>query len=225
MMIKAVIFDLDNTLYSYDECNEKATDALRIYACSRYKISAEEFEKAYSWAKAQVKHQLGNTGASHNRMLYMQLFLERIGCSPLDGSLDLYDLYWNTMLENMHAYSYVDELLKLLKESKIKIGILTDLTAHIQHRKIFKLGIDRYVDAIVTSEEAGEEKPASCMFKTMLTKLDVAATEALMVGDSKEKDIEGALGNGIDGILVTSDNIENMHSIVMEYIDARNNKE
>ena len=152
-------------------------------------------------------------------MLYMQRFLEIIGVQPLDGALELYDTYWNKMLENMELFPYVRSLFDELKKGGIKIAVLTDLTAHIQHRKLRKLGIDKYVDVIVTSEEAGREKPSIEAFNMIKEKLKIPEEELLIIGDSLEKDIEGAKEAGIKGILFTKKHIDDMKSLVMEYID------
>ena len=49
--------------------------------------------------------------------------------------------------------------MKELKKRKIRIGIGTDMTAYVQYRKLEAIGVTSYIDFIVTSEEAGAEKP------------------------------------------------------------------
>ena len=53
---------------------------------------------------------------------------------------------------------------KELKEQRIKTAVVSDLTTHIQLRKMDKLRISKYIDFLVTSEEAGSEKPHAVMF-------------------------------------------------------------
>lgn len=220
-MIRAVIFDLDNTVYNYDKCHEKAMKKLQGYACKKYALTTGTFCSKFDEAKKTVKNQLGNTGASHNRLLYMQTFLESIARKPADGAIGLYDVYWDTMLENMHLFPYVLPLMKRLKEQGISIGVLTDLTAHIQHRKIQKLGLTDYVDVLVTSEEAGQEKPSEIAFDKLKAKMTFDPEEMLMIGDSQEKDIDGALRAGMHGLLFSIDKASNMDQLVMEYIYDR----
>lgn len=67
--------------------------------------------------------------------------------------------------------------MKQLKEQGVYVGICTNMTAEIQYQKIEKLGITRWIDGVVTSEEAGVEKPdyriflcaekAECCLKTV----------------------------------------------------------
>ncbi len=219
-MIKAVVFDLDNTIYNYDECHIVAMKQLEEYVCDKYGLNKVDFRKNFELAKVEVKKLLGNTGASHNRMLYMQIFLEKINQSPVEYALELYDIYWRAMLEKMTPFKYVMPLMKQLKHRKIEIGILTDLTAHIQHRKIKKLCITEYIDAIVTSEEVGAEKPSSIAFSRIIQKLHCNPEEILMIGDSQKKDIDGAVNVGMRGMLFLESYKDTMDERVMEYIDG-----
>ncbi len=82
------------------------------------------------------------------------------------------------------------------------MGIVSDLTTHIQLRKIHKLGLSQYVDVLVTSEEAGSEKPHAIMFLLALNKLDVSPHEAIFVGDNPINDIEGANAVRMDSVLI-----------------------
>lgn len=219
-MIKAVVFDLDNTIYNYDECHIVAMKQLEEYVCDKYGLNKVDFRKNFELAKDEVKKLLGNTGASHNRMLYMQIFLEKINQSPVEDALELYDIYWSAMLEKMTPFKYVMPLMKQLKHRKIEIGILTDLTAHIQYRKIKKLCITEYIDAIVTSEEVGAEKPSSIAFSRIIQKLHCNPEEILMIGDSQKKDIDGAVNVGMRGMLFLESYKDTMDERVMEYIDG-----
>lgn len=199
-MIKGILFDLDNTLYDYDACDREAQKVLEKWCFQNLNIERTQFQSCYEQSKKMVKQQLGNVGASHNRLLYMQNFLELLGKPPVLYALEMYDIYWNTMLEKMERFDYVLPLFQWLKERKIKIGILTDLTAHIQHRKIRALLLEEYVDILVSSEEAGREKPEACIFDLMIRKMQLLPEELLMVGDSMMKDIQGAEAVGMEAV-------------------------
>lgn len=208
-MYKAVIFDLDDTLYEYEKLNEEAISVLRQYTCMRYQIIPSYFDMAFGHARKETKTMLVHTGASHNRLLYCQKTLERLGEKPVGGALDMYEVYWGYILKHMKLRDGVLDLLEYCSKIGIKIGICSDLTAHIQHRKLRKLGIDSWIDAVVTSEEAGAEKPAEIMYKLILNKLGVAPEHAIFVGDSLEKDVEGAQKVGIRTVWLHAENGSN----------------
>lgn len=196
-MIKAVVFDLDDTLYEYEKLNEQAIHAV----CQKYadilKISEESFREAFEWGKNKTKEMMHDCASRHNRMLYFQKVSEYLKLNPIEYTLSMYETYWNYMLEHMTLYPGVLELFDYLKREHIKIGICTDLTVHIQHRKLQKLGIGSYIDVLVTSEEADAEKPDLRMFHLVLKKLNLNPEEVIYVGDSFEKDIVGAGNAGM----------------------------
>ena len=70
--------------------------------------------------------------------------------------------------------------------------IVTDLTAQIQFRKIVYFGLDRYFDYIVTSEEAGHDKPHRAPFDIALDKMRPKGSCIWMIGDNPVNDIRGA---------------------------------
>lgn len=199
-MIKMVMFDLDGTLYPYDHCNQVAERRLKEVISVRWSVSVQEAGSMLEISKREVKEQLGNVAASHNRLLYMQRLCEMKGENPLLTAMNFYEVYWNTMLEEMRLFPYVMPLFQLLKRRNIKIGILTDLTAHIQYRKIERLEIGSYIDYFTSSEEAGEDKPSEKIFHKMLIKTPFQPEEVLMVGDSQERDINGAVRQGMQAV-------------------------
>ncbi|MDE6888004.1 MAG: HAD family hydrolase [Eubacterium sp.] len=217
-MIKGMVFDLDDTVYDYQSCNQYAVSRLGQYCMDKFCIPKKEFDTIYERSKNIVKERLQDTAASHNRMLYMQTFLEQILQRPAVCALELYHIYWDTMLKTMELYDYVLPLFRELASQGIQIAVLTDLTAQIQHRKMIRLGIAEYVDVLVTSEEAGKEKPDPAMFELVIQKLQLHPEQLVMVGDSFEKDIEGAKLAGMHGILYSREKEDTIIRECMELI-------
>ena len=200
-MIKAVILDLDDTLYAYEPLDAKARARVCAYTCEQLGITAGKYEEAYLFGRSETKRQLGDVGASHNRLLYYQKTLEYLGVNPMPMTLRLYEMYWGTFLEKMALFEGVREFINSLHKHKIKVMICTDLTAHIQHRKIEALGLASDICCLVTSEEAGREKPAPEVFILCLKKLGLPPEEVCCIGDSLVKDVEGAKAVGMQAIL------------------------
>ena len=86
-MVKAVIFDLDNTLYDYDAVNERAIEAAGKWLCAEAQIAYEEFLKAFQKGREQTKKALRNCAAQHNRIIYFQKASEYLGLNPVKYSL------------------------------------------------------------------------------------------------------------------------------------------
>ena len=123
--------------------------------------------------------------------------LEYMNINPLDNALKIYDCYWENFLSKMKLF---DGVINLIKKYQGKICLVTDLTAHIQYRKIKKLNLDHYINLIVSSEECGKEKPNPNMFTLGLKKLQLTKNDICMIGDNYDKDIYGASSLGIKSI-------------------------
>lgn len=199
-MIKAVVFDLDNTLYAYDPLDQEAGQRVQDFTCRMLGISKDRYQEAYQFGRAETKRKLGNVASSHNRLLYFQKTLEYMKVKPMPLSLQMYEMYWGTFLEKMQLFPGARSLIDSLCEKGIMIAVCTDLTAHIQHRKLIALGLSDDIFCLVTSEEAGREKPASEMFALCLEKLGLPAEEVCYIGDNYSKDIVGAKACGMKAI-------------------------
>lgn len=199
-MLQAIIFDLDDTLYAYNPLDKKARANVEKFTCEMLDISSEQYKEAYQFGRQETKKRLPDVGAGHNRLLYCQKTLEYLGVPPMPLSLRMYEQYWGTFLQEMKVFAGVKELFALLKEKNIPIVICTDLTAHVQHRKIEALGIAQDIKYLVSSEEAGREKPAKEMFDLCLEKLKLPPEHIWYVGDSFQKDVEGAMKAGMKAV-------------------------
>lgn len=189
----AILFDTDNTLYHYDPAHTVAMKAVRDKVASTLAIEPAAFDKAFAEARTQVKARLKHTAASHNRLLYLQRMLEIIGLgSQVLLALDLEQTYWRTFLGHAVLFDEVKELLDDIRLLGIPTAIVTDLTAQIQFRKIVYFGLDRYFDYIVTSEEAGYDKPHGAQFQMALQKVAPGGDCIWMIGDNPVNDIGGA---------------------------------
>lgn len=189
----AVMFDTDNTLYPYDPAHRAAMRAVRDKSARLFAIDEERFDHAFGTARSVIKQRLGNTASSHSRLLYFQQMLEIIGLgSQVLLALDLEQTYWRTFLSNAHLFDGVKDFLDDLRIAGIPTAVVTDLTSQIQFRKIVYFELDRYFDHIVTSEEAGFDKPHAAPFEIAVAKLQPAGTCLWMIGDSAHCDVAGA---------------------------------
>jgi len=189
----AFLFDTDNTLYHYDPAHAAAQKAVRDKVVSTFSITPEEFDKAFKEARNQVKNRLKHTAASHSRLLYLQRMLEIMGLgSQVLLALDFEQTYWRTFLSNAILFESVKELLDDIRLLGIPTAIVTDLTAQIQFRKVVYFGLDHYFDYIITSEEAGFDKPHEAPFQIAMEKMRPKGDCIWMIGDNPVNDIRGA---------------------------------
>ena len=223
MFYKGIIFDLDNTLYSYTDCHNFALEKCINYLISITSYNYEKIYNIYNKISIDIKNELQNTASSHNKSIYFKKMLEIL---KLDYSLFRYlnDIYWNNFYEKMKPYDYVKEFLEWNKKNNIKIGILTNYETEYQIIKLEKLGLLKYIDHILTSEEVGIEKPSYKMFYKMLDYMELTINDIIMFGDDFEKDIKGALNLNILSYWVNENNLDfiNYQYIYNKFINIYN---
>jgi putative hydrolase of the HAD superfamily len=189
----AVLFDTDNTLYHYDPAHEAAMIAVKQKVTGTFSISESQFEEAFGKARNEVKRRLMHKASSHSRLLYFQRMLEIMGLgSQVLLALDFEQTYWRTFLSNAVLFDGVKVFLDDLRLAGIPTAVVTDLTAQIQFRKIVYFGLDHYFDYIVTSEEAGFDKPHVAPFDIAIEKMLPKGKCIWMIGDNPINDVQGA---------------------------------
>lgn len=203
--MKAALFDLDNTLYDAQQYFLGAfTDV------SKY-ISAKHDIPEHAVYKALVK--LWKEKTSTYPYLFNDL-LELLHLSQ-DGLPTLVETF-NEYAGTIEPYPDAIPTLHSLKETGVKLGIITDGNVERQKRKIESLKLETLFDVIVYAKES-ESKPSPLPFLTALDKLKVKPSDALYVADNPILDFKGAKEVGIKTIRI----LRGEYTIIPrnEYID------
>jgi putative hydrolase of the HAD superfamily len=193
-----LFLDLDDTLIPSTQAYDHGMRTLGI----------EPSDETYLRARAQVKA-LCPPGypASRSRRLYFKRYLELAGqFSPLRHS-EMVEVYENAVSSFVSKAWHDLGRPRLLKELRLrarKIGLVTNETLAAQVSKLRGLDPDwKLFDFMITSEEAGVEKPHPRIFERALELAAAHPTEVLMVGDNPKMDIEGARAMGFKAVLCT----------------------
>ena len=201
--IRGILLDLDNTLYEYELCHRYAIESCSQYFQKNNPTSFFQFKKNYELAKQEIKKYTAGQAASHSRFLYFQRFLEnKFQKTDVNLTIRFEKLYWNSFFKKMRLFSGVMDFLKQCHKNNIKVCLITDLTASIQFKKINYLKIGKYLDFIVSSEEAGRDKPHQNIFRLALQKLKMRPNDVILIGDDYNKDLAGGEQMGIKTILI-----------------------
>lgn len=203
-MPKAVIFDIDDTLYSYKSANAHAMDALCRYARRELNLEEGAFREDYNRVMDYQMRERGETAGCHSRAIRLQLLLEERGL-PLRHAAAMNDLYWNALLDVITPSPGVTELIQALKGRGIRLGVGSDMTADWQLKKLERLGLLDLMDFVVTSEEAGVEKPDPGLFLLCAEKAGCLPEECLFIGDNLKKDVLGAQNAGMEALWLQPD--------------------
>lgn len=184
-MIKAVIFDLDNTLIDFIRMKriavEEAVDAMIDAGLSLPKKKAvEELFKIYF-----------REGLEDPQIF--QKFLKE-----MTGEIDYKKLayaivaYRQVRTGFLHPYPGTSRTLMKLKEKGLKLAVVSDAPKLKAWIRLVNMRIDHFFDVVVALEDTGEKKPSLLPFKAALKQLKVPPSECLMVGDWPERDLTGA---------------------------------
>lgn len=187
---RAILFDLDNTLYGYARPHARAMEAVREKVLRALSVSQAPFNDAFSLARAEVKRLLGDTASARSRLLYFQRTVELLGLSSQPAlALDLEQTYWRTLMTNARLFPGAEDTLIELRSAGLPLALVTDLAAQVQFRKLIYFGIDRYFDAVVTAEEAGVSMVRLRPFEMAVAKLGLQPSDPVWFIGSSEPDI------------------------------------
>ena len=205
---KAVIFDLDGTLFDHFGAVEKSFEKLYNKYSVFHKMAFEEFLKLNKnlLKKYFILYRDKQISWEDHRIYRIKALYSHFGISLSDDEanekfieyLKIYESCWQP-LDNAPL------LLKKLKDVGYKLGIITNGESSQQHKKIHVLGIEEFFDSTVISSDFGFAKPDVSIFKHALQELGVEEQEAIYVGDSISSDICGAANAGIDSIYIIRD--------------------
>jgi putative hydrolase of the HAD superfamily len=195
-MIKSIIFDVDDTLYDFRSAHSAALGTLSAFVESALGVSPEAFIALHGETFRLQEARLGNTAASHNRLIRFQMMLEALN-KPVALAPSMAELYWSALLACVRPLPGAAETMTQLRDRGMTIGVGTNMTADWQFAKLQRLGMMPLIDFIVTSEEAGVEKPDAGLFALCARKAGCAMFECAFVGDSLKGDALGARDAGM----------------------------
>ncbi|GAB1442112.1 TIGR02253 family HAD-type hydrolase [Ignavibacteriales bacterium] len=189
-MIKAVIFDLDNTLVDFMKMKR-----LSIEAALTAMIDAG-LQLSLTDASAEIDKIYKEQGIEYQQVfdLFLTQQLGMINHKILSSGIVAYR---KAREANLIPYPHVYSSLNLLAKMGIKLGILSDAPSKEAWLRLAYLNFHHIFDEVVTFDDTGERKPSPVPFMAILKKLVVEPGEALMVGDWAERDIVGASNVGI----------------------------
>jgi putative hydrolase of the HAD superfamily len=196
-----VLFDLDDTLHDDTYAYQSAAEEVAREVAAEHGIDALALKAAYVAEAEGFWHRLSaddlKVKLSRIRASMWQAALESVGVGDpevAERSADRYNAYRSKYYT---LFPGALDLLRLLKERGMKLGLVTNGLSETHREKIALLRVSEFFDAIFLADEVGMIKPNPLLFAHACRTLDGAPARAAMVGDRYDRDIKGALEAGL----------------------------
>jgi putative hydrolase of the HAD superfamily len=189
-MIKAVVFDLDNTLMDFMKMKKRAIEeAIPAMVDAGLEITPEIANKI-------IDEIYTEQGIEYQQVFdeFLNRVLKKVDYKILSAGIVAYRRAREaSLIPYPKVYSTMFKLIKM----GVKMGILSDAPVKEAWLRLAYLNFHQIIDVVVTFDDTGKRKPSPEPFKLLLSRLEVAPEEALMVGDWVERDIVGAAAVGM----------------------------
>lgn len=206
--IKAIFFDLDDTLLNCRKAQHIAILEFKRLHSEFDKFSNDEF--AESWRKASSE--------IYDKYHYKEITFEELKSGRMQNLYKNFDIkisfekgselfkeYHKLYEKNWCLFDDTIEVISNLKDN-YKIAIITNGDSIQQRNKIKKVELDKYFDNIFISTEVGFAKPHKEIFDYACEKIGEVPENCIMVGDLYKSDIQGSINSGIQGIWLNRSN-------------------
>ncbi|NOS86619.1 MAG: HAD family hydrolase [Ignavibacteria bacterium] len=199
-MINTVVFDFDDTLFDHRHSSREGLRSVwKRYSCF-HDMTLEELEVEHTKLLEKIhfsqvlfgKMSIKESRAERFKFLFLDHGIE-VDYHTAENAAEIYRMAYQ---KHRRISEGAEEILKLFKKN-YKLAIVTNNLISEQEEKLDFLGLTKYIDLMVTSEEARVPKPDPQIFNLLLTKLNAKPVETVMIGDSWEHDIMGAHNAGM----------------------------
>jgi len=189
-MIKAILFDLDETLLDRDASIQVFLE--QQYARFREQLTAAPFDQYRNRFLQYDAH-----GYAAKEQVYARLVDEF--ALPIAADTLVADFYTNSWRPPI-LFPGATTLLQQLRAAGFRLGIITNGSARTQLPKIEQSELLSLVDVALVSEVEGVRKPDALIFQRAAQRIGVELQACVMVGDNPQADIGGALAVGMKAI-------------------------
>ena len=190
-MLKAILFDLDNTLINFLHFKMETAKAAAA-AMVKHGLPATEIQ-----AYGKIFSVYEKKGIEYQKTFYdvvKQYDLEINQAEKIQQAAIL--AYLRKKFEVLQPYPIVRPTLTRLS-GKYKLGIVTDAPRNKAWQRLILAGLNEHFDFVITHDDTMEKKPHPSVFRLALGKLGVLPEAVLFVGDNTERDIKGAKEAGM----------------------------
>ncbi len=188
-LIRAILFDADNTIYATKGVAKKADiEAMKIFAKKTNKSVKEIYD---IWKKIVIPLMNEKNPKKRTRKYSYMLLAKEI---KTNGVNDALEIFMKTLINSIELIPGFDKIIPFLQN--YKLAVITEDTSDLTLPKLRKFKLDQKFDTIITSDKIGEMKPSIDYYEKAFLKFNVQPNECLVIGDNFEKDLKIAKDMG-----------------------------
>jgi YjjG family noncanonical pyrimidine nucleotidase len=214
--IKHIFFDLDHTLWDFEKNSALAFE--KIFQELNFNIDSQQFMDIYNpinvaYWKLYERNEIDQEALRVNRLkdafeaIDFEVTLEEIN--------SISNLFIEYLTSNNHLIDGTIDLLEYLKD-KYTLHIITNGFSFVQEVKLQKSNLDKYFVTITNSELAGHKKPHQNIFQYALLLANASKNQSIMIGDSIEADVLGAINFGMKAVYFNPENETVSHNQIIQ---------
>jgi putative hydrolase of the HAD superfamily len=189
-VVRAIIFDLDNTLTDFMKMKEEAISAaIDGMIDAGLKLSRDD-------ARARIDAIYREQGLEFQQVFDALLEREFGHVDPKILASGIVS-YRQARRSTLKTYPHVQLALLELAKRGIRLSVVSDAPRAQAWLRLCDLSLQHVFDVVVTFDDTRERKPSPAPFREALRQLSVTASETLMVGDWPERDVVGAKSLGM----------------------------
>ena len=195
-----IFFDLDHTLWDF-EMNSAATFN-RILKSYSFSFSVDKFMAVYGPINHAYWKEYRENKISTEELRFKRLEKTFIHLGFPQTKKQIVVIS-EDYIRYLSTYTFLFEgTLDLLNYLKVnyRLHIITNGFEGVQQMKISNAGLAPFFEVVLTADKAGIKKPNPQIFNQALSLAGTTSKNALMIGDSYEADIKGALALGMQAI-------------------------
>lgn len=206
MPVRAVLFDLDDTLLDYTGAAEHCWTAACAHGARAGLDPAALADKVHEvrrwfWSDPD-RHRRERTNMVRAWTKIAARALEDLGGASPELAAAIAEDFASRRERGAVLFDDARPCLDALRARRIPLGLVTNGDAGMQRAKLARHALEHDFDVVVIEGEFGTGKPDPRVYRHALAELGVAAADAVMIGDNFEWDVAGALAVGIAGIYI-----------------------
>lgn len=206
MKYRHLFFDLDHTLWDFD-ANARVTLESLYEELKLKERGVHDFELFYKNylvhnEKLWERYRKGfiRQDELRTKRMWLSLLDFKIADDELSKAMSV--RFLELLPTRTILFPHAKEILQYLKEKDYQLHLITNGFEKVQHSKLKYSGLDVFFEEVITSEGSNSLKPNKEIFDYALSRTGATVSNSIMLGDTLDADIQGAMNAGMDQVFV-----------------------